>query len=512
MKKRFFIIIILLIGFSSCKGFLSEDSQDLIRPTTVTHFKEVLQGDAYFKDIYSEGWNIDLMTDNVISVPRTMNGTSVNQVATIGFPSYSWANDVEDEQYNYTDGLFKLLYKNILIANNCINYMDEMLGAQQEKDVLKAQALFTRAYGYFVLANLYSQSYNLSTPNDLCVPLTFTSITGIDKPGRATTAEVWRVISDDIKESVRLFSTDKANRSQYEINYDASLILATRVALYTDELDDVINYGERFLSRNNQLYDITFIEENVYPNNTGGFTDETGEMITDVVCPTFLNHETNREIKFTFGGNSMNPTHWCALIEGSTTVAYVRLGVDTTLLNSYPEGDRRRNSWFTARRGASAVADRPYVMPYKFSKYERFSMNQSLRTAEVYLNLAEAYAKKGVMDRSVDLLNELRRSRITPYENLTVGDFASKEALVAFVFEERRRELCFEEFHRWWDLRRSGQPAITHKWHIDGETTTFKLKEKDPAYILNFPKAELDYNENLQENSRPIRIGVITKP
>ena len=44
------------------------------------------------------------------------------------------------------------------------------------------------------------------------------------------------------------------------------------------------------------------------------------------------------------------------------------------------------------------------------------------------------------------------------YKELTFADFATTADLLQFVRDERRRELCFEEIHRWADLRRYGCP------------------------------------------------------
>ncbi|MEI9944259.1 MAG: RagB/SusD family nutrient uptake outer membrane protein [Chitinophagaceae bacterium] len=111
--------------------------------------------------------------------------------------------------------------------------------------------------------------------------------------------------------------------------------------------------------------------------------------------------------------------------------------------------------------------------------------------------------KKAAPDntKAISLLNQLRSKRIGSYTNLTAANFADQPALVTFILEERRRELCFEEFHRWWDLRRNGQPKLEHAWLAD----TYKLNAKDPAYVLNFPRYELEFNPDLVPNPRPVR-------
>ena len=137
---------------------------------------------------------------------------------------------------------------------------------------------------------------------------------------------------------------------------------------------------------------------------------------------------------------------------------------------------------------------------------------QCLRTGEIYVSLAEAYARRneaGDDAKAVEYLNALRMKRINPYADLTLSDFATNEELVQFCWDERRRELCFEECHRWWDMRRQGQKKVVHRYNYGGTSgnsfVTFTLAEKDPAYILNFPLDERNQSPNLEPNSRPMR-------
>jgi len=137
---------------------------------------------------------------------------------------------------------------------------------------------------------------------------------------------------------------------------------------------------------------------------------------------------------------------------------------------------------------------------------------QCFRTGEVYVSLAEAYARRGNAGdnvKAIEYLNGLRSKRINPYTSLGVSDFTTNDALVQFCWDERRRELCFEECHRWWDMRRQGQKQVIHRYNYGGTSgnsfVTFTLKEKDPSFILDFPLAERNQSPNLMPNSRPVR-------
>lgn len=94
------------------------------------------------------------------------------------------------------------------------------------------------------------------------------------------------------------------------------------------------------------------------------------------------------------------------------------------------------------------------------------------------------------IDKVLEYLNALRSHRIKPYTSLNSGDFASVDALIKFVWVERRRELCFEEHHRWWDYVEPENQLVAY---VDGGEV-YKLKEKDPAYVINFPQLEREFN------------------
>ena len=108
------------------------------------------------------------------------------------------------------------------------------------------------------------------------------------------------------------------------------------------------------------------------------------------------------------------------------------------------------------------------------------------------------------------MLNDIRVKKLTPeaYVAKMGSDFASQEELVRFIWEERRRELCFEEAMRFWDLRRQGMPEIVHRFYFtDGNYETYVLDENSPNYLLQIPAVETDYNSAIENNPRDIIVG-----
>ena len=55
-------------------------------------------------------------------------------------------------------------------------------------------------------------------------------------------------------------------------------------------------------------------------------------------------------------------------------------------------------------------------------------------------------------------------------------------------------------------MRRCGQKGFTRVWGVTGES--YKIADHDPAFTLNFPKKERDFDPGLTPNNRPIRTPV----
>lgn len=62
---KYILVVILMTMAISCDDFLETTSQDLIVPKTVEHYKELLQGEGYFKEFLAKSVFALYMTDDV---------------------------------------------------------------------------------------------------------------------------------------------------------------------------------------------------------------------------------------------------------------------------------------------------------------------------------------------------------------------------------------------------------------------------------------------------------------
>ena len=130
-----------------------------------------------------------------------------------------------------------------------------------------------------------------------------------------------------------------------------------------------------------------------------------------------------------------------------------------------------------------------------------------MRTAEVYLILAEAEARLGNIDRATELVNTLRAHRLSS-KVTAIDKPASQEDMVKAIILERRKELLFG-FHRFFDLKRLNtepayQTTITRTFPLVStavEHKTYTLRPDSRLYVIPFPQSARDKNPNLTLNT-----------
>lgn len=118
------------------------------------------------------------------------------------------------------------------------------------------------------------------------------------------------------------------------------------------------------------------------------------------------------------------------------------------------------------------------------------------RLADAYLVAAEAYLGAGDATTGLARLNVVRaRANVA---NATAGEFD-----LDYILDERGRELL-GEYHRWFDLKRTGklvERASAHHMHI--QTSNFSGNGGELKILRPIPQDALDLNQNLDFPQNP---------
>lgn len=462
-----------MLALQSCGDFLEEVSQDEFKPKTTEAFRELLNGEGYN---FSSSVNplTYMMDDDVESVSTS----SWDDIQRIQQELYTWQPDFysfQDEEGTYTSSnkdVYKNLYELIMACNIVNEYIDGSQGTDADKAIVRAEALSLRAFYYLQLVNLYAYPYNDKDHDPstaLGVPLVLASEVFDEGEPRSTVKKVYDQIAADIEQACDLFGQDKTNRGVFRISYTAAHLLASRIYLYMENWDKVIEHATYALETAPELADLNnYTIDNTYNPTNGVISRNFPETI-------FL------------GGYRA--------ISGSYGLMGTPFNVSSDLFNSYADNDLRIGTY---------LMEAASYLPYNYMLLKSSSEQEyAWRTSELYLNRAEAYIelyKDGDQEagqNAVNDLNTLLSKRYRDYEPLTLK---SADELQELYREERRKELCFEGF-RWFDLRRYGMPQLEHIL-IDqsGNSTRYILKEKDPSYVLPLPDNALEHNSNLIQN------------
>lgn len=519
MKKSYFIysisMVVLMTWLSGCDNFLKDTSGDLLIPKRVSEFAPLLYNEGYPKSYNTSAAWLNLMTDDVemnylegVEDEQTAKEFHLDVDAGDGQYAYIWDANVGDHIY---DSYYDECYANINACNIVISKLPTMEYEESELGAyhfLAAQAYALRAYYYFCLINAYAQPYDKTKLKAPGVVIKLTPETSMEPKPRATSGEIWEQINGDIDEAIKRLAHAEPNLNRHLLTSTAIYLLASRIALFQEDWAKTIKYAQMVLSANSFLYDLNTVPK-----------EDRGTYSVDDFA--FLNLENNKEILFTFGGFNRSYKYISSPMGRMFTYGFrVSKTDDHALMKMYQEGDLRAEiffnkdvvkvkeeyDWDTNTTIKKEITEYNYNYPVKY-KGSGNGAFENWRTAEAYLNLTEAYARSGDSAKAIEYLNMLREKRIDrdSYQPLNASAFASNSELVQYIWDERRRELCYEESHRFWDLRRQGMPRLEHKLYTGKDYyELYVLEAKSNNYTLQIPPAESHYNDLVVLNKRDI--------
>lgn len=510
--KHILISAIAVLSLSACEDFLEPNSKSEFVPEDAVSLNELLLGEAYQRNDMS-GYNIflGLLDDDVEATPYQVPAEGFD--ATKYTASFTWQPDMfkmMDKAGSGHINMYESYYELILGANAVIDYLPGVIDTEDNINNVKAQAYALRGFYYFNLVNIFGQPYNYK-PDALGVPLKLQS--GIEAEEnylkRKTVAEVYEQILKDLHTAEETYHL-LPEAMQWKKNYRTSLpmvqLMLSRTYLYMENWAKAAKYAKLVMDNPN----FKLIDLNDVP--TTGTDDSGNEIRNYIIFPTYKHSETiwpygNVEDMFAWTYHGTNSTN---TINNKKMHAYFQ--ASEGLINTFDDYDLRLNRYIVKAPKNDTELMRMafgkiYVgTQYYLPKHDVGIFGRCLRLSEAYLNYAEAQAMLGGdgVAEAARVLTELREKRFDPEDDFEVT-ITDQEEMIAFVKDERRKELCFEG-HRWFDLRRWGMPEIVHVWHeSESESTVYRLKEKDLMYTVPIPDEALQSNGELVQNELPVK-------
>lgn len=530
MKKIFYTLTILLFFSASCKKILDTKPSDFITPESFYATPNDLQ--IALNGVYSQLIDADCYGNNYLY----MFNTNTDE-------SYGFSVDlVASYQYGPTDAKVNLLWNssyigieraNMLLANINKPTMDET-----KRGIIKGEALFLRAYFYFLLASNYG---------DVPLKLSPTSSVKDVDIARTPAKDVYEQVVKDMIAAEALLQTQTVTSLGYsgKITKTAVEGMLARVCLYmagfpfnqagkygdalvwakkvVDSKEHALNpnYSQIFLNYATNKYDVKeSIWELEFFRDNNGFANKGGTYagrFCGIRCyDTSLGYSTG------------------SIVATRKLFDLYQINPSSTLTPNKASYDLRRD-WNCAdyNYGTAAVAKkatitnvwqmcagkwrREYeeVVP-KNSNYtpQNFPM---LRYSDVLLMLAEAENEvNGPTTTAYDAVNQVRRRAYglllpappVPGVNASLTPGLTKAQFRDAIKEERSRELCFEALRRpdlirWGnfvgDMKTFLAYAIANGGNNTSITTAARMVS-ERNLLLPIPSYDLSLNKLLTQN------------
>ncbi|MBR8537204.1 RagB/SusD family nutrient uptake outer membrane protein [Carboxylicivirga sediminis] len=474
MKKHISLVGVLLavLFLTSCGDDFLEKEPLLSQSNelTLSNFDGLNQATmGAYAPLYSVNWygaeftiTADLKADNAKSSPKSSGRYQTD---------YNWSQNSAN-----TAGLWATAYQAITRASNVINAIDETYDPAtepgvdlEEIDHLKAEALFVRALGHFDLVRVYAQPYTYQKES-LGVPVVLVSEIG--EPARNTVAEVYNQIVTDLEAALPLFKDGGIAREEVDskafADAAAAQALLARVYLYMGNYSKAEEYASKVIA--NEDFEIYTAAE--YGSVWG--TNGASEIIFEVYGDQ----------------NQSYAPYWSEIgyiydPDGS----YADVCATNNLLALYEETDVRADVFAEESKGNYPG----YVWPDKYPGKDGVNKQNNipvLRLSEMYLIRCEAYLNgEGTMAQAVADFNKIRANRgATELGIITMTD----------LFNERRRELCFEG-HLLYDYARLNK-TIERVDEDDRITGPVDITFPGHLWAMPIPIGEMESNSNMVQN------------
>lgn len=470
MKFRIYITLALvsLLSLSACNKYLDVVPKGkTVLSTTEDYYKLIsLPGRGYpinnFTYLTDDLW---IKESYVIGLPKNMD----------------IINFTFDEQYNRPDILsgssfYNQAYSYINRWNTVLTMIDDTDGDAGMKNLAKAEAKVHRAFDYFLLINVYSKSYDPATAATDGGVIIMDKYDLEAKKAKSSVEEVYKFIQQNIDEALPYLQEKPLD--VYHPSLAFAYALKAKVHLFKREYALAKAAAQKSLGYNGQIFDLV------------KYTTQGGPNVLPVTAadnPEVLSYA------YMTGYNEMN-------------FAYTYL-ISPELKNLFNTSDARFNLFFTT--GPNSFIDAGSGTAYWNVPYTKFFYpTVGMKTTEVYLMLAEIYAREGNYTEAMNIINNLRSKRITNPAQAQLAVPTTTKATMDIIIQERRKELMFG-VNRFFDLKRFNlEPdyakTLVHIFPIVNKTVpqvTYTLKPNSRMYIVPFAQDVLKLNPLLTLNT-----------
>ncbi|MGV3765128.1 MAG: RagB/SusD family nutrient uptake outer membrane protein [Chitinophagaceae bacterium] len=460
MRKNSIIILLAvttLFTVTSCKKFLEQESPNNVpvseiftnfegaRTTLVGCYENLKANDYYLKFFYA----FPEVTGGNIKYTRAANQS-------LGLSFNFTNNNIDNDMRGFYNTAYRIIYN----ANNILAYIGNVTDASEiQKNRMLADAYTIRALVHFDLVRVFAQSYAY-TPDASHPGIILKTVNGavIEPAGnRASVKEVYDQVVKDLDSAIALYANSTAiyagGNEKTWLSGDAAKALLSRVHLYRGDWEKVIALATDIITPNN--YRLLTRAQYV---NSWSRKNISNESIFELAYGT----RTGGSL-----GENYNPL----------VTSQVQWAATNDVLNLYVPADIRSSATMFVK---ATISGTEYFFPKKYQGTSDSANNIKLiRTSELLLNRAEAYAESNMLTEALADLNTIRKRANTSATNFSSTD---QQEIINEILTERRRELCFEG-HTFFDVGRKRKNLV----RIDCVSANANINYPDDKFACPIP-------------------------
>lgn len=478
MRNILFIAIFASLIFASCDDFLDAyPSKQSNQPIKTTEDLNLILNNA---NDYIIEYNFASVCGTDNAVVDTFHYKFQTRIYTdfnsLGW--FLWDEYILSNAANHSNWVKE--FEKIGKANLVLDFLDEVSGTEQEKDELRYEAHFIRAYSYFNLVLVYSLPYSAQTANEPGLPLRTTI--SVEQPlVRASLKETYDFIEADIQ--MALNTAKKERTSPWRSSLPAVEAFAARFYLYLGQYEKALMYADNALKAYNTL--IHF--ENVMYQN--------GQLFNWLNLGSMYPHTRNMTTRDIYNWEEM---YYLRLLYSRTFMQHAY--PSQKLLDLYDPKDIRFDALFVENiRIGTAIS--PHTAYFFLGSGNDIPAGPT--TGEMYLIKAECYARQGNIGMVMENIEALRQKRFKTGEYTPLDYHGGIKELTQLVMDERNREFPFTL--RWYDLHRINKDPLLD--NVDIVRSFYALNGNLPD--LNAPLVTYELKAGSRRYAYPITMNEI---
>lgn len=399
-----------------------------------------------------------LYEDDIDMLNYSTNFPDINDAA-----KSAYNESVDWKGTGLATGLWGNCYGTIGFMNTIIDNLSKFECTKAEYETIGGEAKVIRAYHIFKLLQFFAPYKD----NRLGIPLNLDS-ENVTPSDRWKQSDVYRVIIDELNE-VLGYTT---GHEKWNIFYRPEIVKAILAQVYWFKAGS--GAAEDSDWKNAEKYSAELIADYVPEDQASTLTNifSTGTREYSHLSPSYL-------LRFSYR------VAWS--LGATRTGIWLWQYVSDDLLELYGKNDIRLEAWFIPQEDEPGV----YAVHKPVYTSSISEITVLFRTADLYLMNAEAQCHLNNLGKAREMLETFKDSRISQYD-----DFRDDEILQE-IYNERRKEFCYEIGTRWLDMKRLGLKISRMGIDKDGQgNKMYTLDADDYRYTLPIPASiELDHNK-----------------